>query len=190
MIRRPPRSTLSSSSAASDVYKRQDPNIAVFTDTFDEINGVSVSIRRLVETAAERGVALEVITSTSAPTGRRGGAVNFQANAWRPLALNPDYSFVAPPILDVLDYLEENEFTAIHVSTASGTGLVALLAAKLLHLPITGAFHTDLPRYAERLYPGTAVQKCAWRYVTWFYSVLDVVFAPSRAAARDLCLLY
>src|SRR5664280_3014972 len=26
MIRRPPRSTLSSSSAASDVYKRQDPN--------------------------------------------------------------------------------------------------------------------------------------------------------------------
>ena len=26
MIRRPPRSTLSSSSAASDVYKRQEPN--------------------------------------------------------------------------------------------------------------------------------------------------------------------
>lgn len=163
-----------------------DPKIAVFTDTFDEINGVSVSIRRLAETAAERGVALEVITSTSAPTGRRGGALNFQANAWRPLALNPDYPLVAPPIVDVLDYLEENDFTAIHVSTASGTGLVALLAAKLLHLPITGAFHTDLPRYAERLYPGTAVQKCAWRYVTWFYSILDVVFAPSRATARDL----
>lgn len=163
-----------------------DPKIAVFTDTFDEINGVSVSIRRLAETAAKRGVALEVITSTSAPTGRRGGALNFQANAWRPLALNPDYPLVAPPIVDVLDYLEENDFTAIHVSTASGTGLVALLAAKLLHLPITGAFHTDLPRYAERLYPGTAVQKSAWRYVTWFYSMLDVVFAPSRATARDL----
>src|SRR5450830_1882443 len=158
-----------------------DPKIAVFTDTFDEINGVSVSIRRLAETAAKRGVALEVITSTSAPTGRRGGALNFQANSWRPLALNPDYPLVAPPIVDVLDYLEENDFTAIHVSTASGTGLVALLAAKLLHLPITGAFHTDLPRYAERLYPGTAVQKSAWRYVTWFYSMLDVVFAPSRA---------
>ena len=29
MIRRPPRSTLSSSSAASDVYKRQDPKAAL-----------------------------------------------------------------------------------------------------------------------------------------------------------------
>jgi glycosyltransferase involved in cell wall biosynthesis len=163
-----------------------NPRIAVFTDTFDEVNGVSMSIRRLAETAAERGVALEIITSTSAPTGRRGGALNFQANAWRPLALNPDYPLVVPPIVDVLDYLEENEFTAIHVSTASGSGLVALLAAKLLHLPITGAFHTDLPRYAERLYPGTAAQKNTWRYVTWFYSMLDEVFAPSRATARDL----
>ena len=163
-----------------------DPKIAVFTDTFDEVNGVSVSIRRLAETAAERGVALEVITSTGAPTGRRGGALNFQAAAWRPPARDSGYSLVVPPIIDVLDYLEENEFTAIHVSTAGGNGLVALLAAKLLHLPITGAFHTDLPRYAERLYPGTAMQKGTWRYVTWFYGMLDVVFAPSRAAARDL----
>src|SRR5674536_388710 len=31
MIRRPPRSTLSSSSAASDVYKRQDENDFIFT---------------------------------------------------------------------------------------------------------------------------------------------------------------
>ena len=162
------------------------PKIAVFTDTFDEVNGVSVSIRRLARTARERGVALEVITSTSAPSGRQDDAVNFQANAWRPLALNPDYPLVVPPIVDIIDYLEENDFTAIHASTASGTGLVALLAAKLLHLPITGAFHTDLPRYAERLYPGTAVQKSTWRYVTWFYSMLDVVLAPSRATARDL----
>jgi len=163
-----------------------EPRIAVFTDTFDEVNGVSVSIRRLAETAAERGIALEVITSTSAPSARRDGVVNFQASAWRPLALNPDYPLVVPPIVAVLDYLEENDFTALHVSTASGTGLVGLLAAKLLHLPITGAFHTDLPRYAERLYPGTAVQKSTWRYVTWFYSMLDEVFAPSRATARDL----
>nr|BDD45846.1 hypothetical protein 6 [Bacillaceae bacterium] len=33
MIRRPPRSTLSPSSAASDVYKRQDYNISITTDT-------------------------------------------------------------------------------------------------------------------------------------------------------------
>jgi hypothetical protein len=144
------------------------PKIAVFTDTYDEVNGSSISIGRLAETAAARRVALEVITSTSAPTGQRGGAMNFQASAWRP-------SLVVPPIVDVIDYLEENDFTALHVSTAGGTGLVALLAAKLLHLPITGAFH-----------PSTAARRGTWRYRIWFHSLLDEVFAPSRAAARDL----
>jgi hypothetical protein len=162
------------------------PKIAVFTDAVDESAGASASLRRLAETAAARGSALEVITSTSAPTGPRGGALNFQANAWRPLARDPDHPLVVPPIVDVLDYLEENDFTALHVSTAGGAGLVALLAAKLLHLPITGALRADLPGDAERPSFGTRTQRSRRRYTTWFYGMLDEVFAPSRAAARGL----
>jgi glycosyltransferase involved in cell wall biosynthesis len=131
-------------------------------------------------------VDLEILTSTPAPTGRYAGGVNFHASAFRTLQLNPDYPLVAPPILDVLDYLYEHDFTSIHVSTASGMGLVGLLAAKLLHLPVTGTFHTDLPRYAERLYPGSRAERHAWRYIIWFYGMMDEVFAPSHAAARDL----
>jgi len=162
------------------------PKIAVFADAVDESAGASASLRRLAATAAARGSALEVITSTSAPTGPRGGALNFQANAWRPLARDPDHPLVVPPIVDVLDYLEENDFTALHVNTAGSTGLVALLAAKLLHLPITGAFRADLPGDAERPASGTRTQRSHRRYTTWFYGMLDEVFAPSRAAARDL----
>ncbi len=148
-----------------------DPKIAVLTDPLAETGDASTSLRRLAETAAERGLGLEIITSTSAPTGRRDGALNFRANAYRPPATDIDQPLVVPPIVDVLDYLEENDFTAIHLSTAGGAGLVALLAAKLLHLPVTGAFHSALPRR---------------RYVTWFCGMLDEVFAPSRTAARDL----
>lgn len=162
------------------------PKVAVFTDTLAEINGVSLSIRQLAETAERRGIDLEIVTSSSAPSGPWHGGVNFHASAVRPLELNPDYPLIAPPIIDVIDYLEENGFTSLHVSTASGVGLVGLLAAKLLHLPVTGTFHTDLPRYAERLYPGSAAQRHAWRYISWFYGMMDDVFAPSRAAARDL----
>lgn len=162
------------------------PKVAVFTDTWEEVNGVSLSVRRLAETAAERGVDLEVLTSTPAPTGALDGAVNFQALAWRPLPVNPEYQLTTPPIVDILDYLEENDFTAIHASTASGMGLVAMLAAKLLHLPIGATFHTDLARYAEKLCPGTPYQRLSWRYVLWFYGAMDEVFTPSRATARDL----
>jgi glycosyltransferase involved in cell wall biosynthesis len=162
------------------------PKVAVFTDTWGEVNGVSLSVRRLARTARERGIDLEVITSTPAPTGPLDAAVNFQALAWRPLPVNPEYPLTTPPIVDILDYLEENDFTAIHASTASGMGLVAMLAAKLLHLPIGATFHTDLARYAEKLCPGTRYQRLSWRYVLWFYGAMDEVFAPSRATARDL----
>ena len=69
-----------------------DPKIAVFTDTFDEVDGVSVSIRRLAQTAAERGVDLEVITSTSAPTGRRGGGAELPGQRVAPLGAEPRVS--------------------------------------------------------------------------------------------------
>jgi hypothetical protein len=162
------------------------PKIAVFTDRIEEVARASVSIRSLAESAAERGVALEVISSTSAPTGRHDGAMNFQANAWRSPSRSSQHPLVVPPIVDVVDYLEENDFTAIHVSTTGGAGLVALLAAKLLHLPISGTVHADLPQHAERPHPRPATQEDIRRYAMWFYGMLDEVFAPSRASAREL----
>ena len=162
------------------------PKLAVFTDAFAQVDGVSLSIRRLAQTAAERGVELEIITSTPEASGPQNGARNFRATAWRPLAANPAYGFTVPPIVEILDHLEEHAFTALHASTASGMGLLALLAAKLLHLPITGTFHTDLARYAERLCPGSLVQRNTWRYTMWFYGMLDQVLVPSRTSAREL----
>ena len=44
MIRRPPRSTLSSSSAASDVYKRQVKNIEMITNGSTQVNGLDANI--------------------------------------------------------------------------------------------------------------------------------------------------
>eukprot|EP00656_Telonema_subtile_P035566 TRINITY_DN3953_c0_g2_i3.p1 TRINITY_DN3953_c0_g2~~TRINITY_DN3953_c0_g2_i3.p1 ORF type:complete len:118 (+),score=36.39 TRINITY_DN3953_c0_g2_i3:112-465(+) len=41
MIRRPPRSTLSSSSAASDVYKRQFQNLAPFVSYYETTKSVN-----------------------------------------------------------------------------------------------------------------------------------------------------
>jgi glycosyltransferase involved in cell wall biosynthesis len=162
------------------------PRVAVLTDTLAEVGEVSQSVRRLAASAALHDVELEVLTSTTAPSGPFAGGMNFQASAVRPLEPDPDYAMVVPPVLDVVDYLYERGFTAIHVSTAGGMGLLGLLAAKLLHLPVTGAFHVDLPRYAGYLYPGTFAARHAWRYVSWFYDMLDEVYAPTRTSARDL----
>src|SRR5664280_3910343 len=68
MIRRPPRSTLSSSSAASDVYKRQALAVDVERNLRSPLTGVGA-------VAARRGVSLPQITvavrSGDTPSGDR-----------------------------------------------------------------------------------------------------------------------
>ena len=96
--------------------------------------------------------------------------LNFRAVAWRPPEDGSAPGFVVPPIVEILDHLEEGEFTGVHTDTAGAMGLLALLAARLLHLPVSGTF----------------AEQDAGRYALWFYGQLDQVQAPTRAAAREL----
>jgi glycosyltransferase involved in cell wall biosynthesis len=160
--------------------------VAIFSDTLDEVNGVSLSIMRLAETAQRRGIEAEVLTSRGTATGRTALGLNFRALVGRPLPPYPEMSLVVPPVLEVVRYVNLRGFTAIHVATPGPMGLVALLAAKVLHLPISGTFHTNLPSYAGALLARASWQKNTWRYVMAFYSALDEVFVPSKAVAEEL----
>src|SRR5208283_4790937 len=53
--------------------------IALFTDTLHEINGVAITIKRLIETARNQGIELVVITSTHGETGYKEGVMNFKS---------------------------------------------------------------------------------------------------------------
>ncbi len=112
------------------------------------------------------------------------GAVDFRALAWRPSLNGEGPAWVVPPLVEVVDYLEEEDFTAIHTDSAAGQGLVALAAARLLHLPVTGAVDPDgleAPRG-----PGDLAGRLRRRYSAWFYGKLDEAYVPTRAAARAL----
>jgi hypothetical protein len=151
------------------------PKLAVFSDAVAEAGRV-----------VPGNSGPETITSTPELSGPRGGALNFRALAWRPATADTARRFTVPAIIEILDYLEENDFTAVHADTAGSMGLLALFAARLLHLPVTGTFRPDGPGSSERLRPGSLKQRNAWRYTMWFYGKLDQVQAPTRACARDL----
>ena len=110
--------------------------------------------------------------------------MDFRALAWRPSLNGEGPAWVVPPLVEVVDYLEEESFTAIHTDSAAGQGLVALAAARLLHLPVTGAVDPDgleAPRG-----PGDLAGRLRRRYCAWFYGKLDEAYVPTRAAARAL----
>ena len=112
------------------------------------------------------------------------GAVDFRALAWRPPLNGEGPAWVVPPLVEVVDYLEEEGFTAIHTDSAAGQGLVALAAARLLHLPVTGAVDPDGLKAPRG--PGDLAGRLRRRYAAWFYGKLDEAYVPTRAAARAL----
>jgi glycosyltransferase involved in cell wall biosynthesis len=171
--------------AAKNGVKKKE-KIALFTDTLDEINGVAITIRRLIDIARTRGIELTVITSSPNPTGYANGVMNFRSVGDFVLPEYPELKLHFPPVLDVIDYFEREEFTRIHVSTPGTVGLLALSIAKLMDFPIAGTYHTDIPQYVRSLTSDEIMERAAWGFMIWFYGQMDEVMVPSASTRTQL----
>jgi glycosyltransferase involved in cell wall biosynthesis len=160
--------------------------IALFTDTLHEINGVAITIKRLLKTAESQGIELTVITSTSEETSFKNGIMNFKSIGDIALPEYPEMRLHFPPVLDVIDYIEREGFTDIHASTPGSLGLLALFAAKLMDIPIDATYHTDIPQYVKSLTNDMFLENAAWNYMIWFYSQMDAVMVPSSSTRSQL----
>lgn len=167
--------------------------LAHFTDTFCDTNGVAITLQEHIHLAEKTGdKEFTVITShpavASAPcfdsTGRH--LRNFDPIGEYELPEYPELKLLYPPVLEMLRWVYENEFTHIHVATPGPVGLTGMLIARILKLPIAGTYHTALPQYAGRLTGDHAMEDLMWRFMVWFYNELDVVYTPSRAIGREL----
>lgn len=160
--------------------------IALFTDTLHEINGVAITIKRLIATARRQGIELVVITSTNEETGMSDGVKNFKSIGDFSFPEYPDLKLHFPPILDVIDYFEQQGFTRIHVSTPGTLGLLGLFLGKLMNIPLSGTYHTDIPHYVRDLTNDLFLEDVAWNYMIWFYNLMEEVMVPSSSTRKQL----
>jgi hypothetical protein len=91
-----------------------------------------------------------------------------------------------PPLLDVLDHLEESGVEALYVTGPGPMGLAGLAGARLLHLPVSGACNAADAQLLGATPTGAPSQRRQVRYLRWFYTRLDTVVTPPRPAARHL----
>jgi glycosyltransferase involved in cell wall biosynthesis len=158
----------------------QNRKRAWFTDTLEDVNGVATTIRKMAAAGAAAGKELIVVTSRS-----ELNIDNIPIKNFRPIGEFelPEYELQKlsfPPILQMLDYIQREQFTEIIVSTPGPIGLTALLAAKMLNLQTSGIYHTDFPQYIRILTEDSYLESVAWRYMHWFYGQLDTVFVNSE----------
>ncbi len=167
-----------------DEELKDNCNIAHFTDTFDEINGVARTLRMQVEVAKNHGKKLKMITC--GPEKGDDSVVTFNPIGEFELPEYPEIKLYYPPILTMLDYCYRQQFTHIHSATPGPMGLAAMLIAKILKIPHYSTYHTAFPQYAYQLTEDPAIGELMWRYVVWFYNQTDMVLVPSHATEEEL----
>ena len=160
--------------------------IALFTDTLEEINGVAITIKRLTETSKKRGIELVVITANDQETSFKNGVMTFKSIGKFALPEYPELQLHFPPVLDIIDYFDRQGFTRIHASTPGTLGLLSLFIAKLMDIPISGTYHTDIPQYVKSLTNDSFLEDVAWNYMIWFYNLMEEVMVPSSSTRTQL----
>ena len=158
----------------------QNRKRAWFTDTLEDVNGVANTIRKMTAAGVAAGEQLIVVTS------RRDLQVDeIPIKNFRPIGEFelPEYELQRlsfPPIMQILDYVQREQFTEIIISTPGPMGLTALLAAKMLNLQTSGIYHTDIPEYVRILTEDRFLESLAWSYMQWLYGQVDTVFVNSE----------
>ena len=145
------RQLLSRITGHGNKVTREGMKLGVFTDTFDEINGVGRFIQDMSRQAQAAGRTLMVHTSTANPIVDCPSRKNFKPLLSRPMPYYADQPLTIPPLAEVLEWADRQQFDAIHVHTPGPMGLCGWLVAKMLRIPLLGTYHTDFPGYVQNL---------------------------------------
>ncbi|MFN4243359.1 MAG: glycosyltransferase [Tepidisphaerales bacterium] len=158
----------------------QPLKVALFTDTFDEVNGVARFIRDMGSEAQRLGRGLTVVTCNSEPRQLFPWRQNFDPLMSTPMPFYPGLSLNLPPVLEVLEWADRQQFDAVHCSTPGPMGLVGWLVSKMLRVPMLATYHTDFPAYLRDLSRDHRMETGTAAYMRWFYGQAARTLTRSR----------
>src|SRR5262249_14178218 len=157
-------------------------------DTFDEVNGVSRFLRDMSQEARRLGRQLIVHTCSHDPDAQNSDPIrrNFPPLLSRPLPYYEQLPLNLPPLLDILEWSDRQQFDLVHVSTPGPMGLCGWAVSKMLRVPMLATYHTDFPAYAEKLAGDHRITNGTIEYMKWFYNQAAAVFTRSSAYRFNL----
>lgn len=164
-------------------------NIALVTETFPpEVNGVAMTLSRLVGGMRARGHTVEVVRPRQKVELASGvtdaGALDYVV----PGVPIPFYSALRmglPVTGQLKKRWRERRPDVVHVATEGPLGLAALRAAHLLNLPVTSSFHTNFHQYGGH-YGLTLGRDLALRYLRWFHNRTRSTMVPASDLKAQL----
>ena len=160
--------------------------LALFSDSLEQVDGVSVWCKRFVgqARAAGRQVWIPYCGDVPGHFDDRASFHHLPASTSFTLPLYTRIQLHVPSLIETLSWVWRQGISHVELSTPGPMGLVGLLVAKVLRLPVTASYHTEVPALIRPLGGNAFMELAARRYLSWFYGHVDRVFAFS-SGSRD-----
>jgi len=165
------------------IRKQKETKVAYFTDTYWDINGVARTAQIIRKIAEEEGLPFHFfISSKEAYT--KGNLTSLKARLEMPVPFYEELKFGIPSMGELIEVLEREGFTHVHISTPGPLGIMAFVAAKILGLKASFAFHTDLPKYAYIYTKDEELGSFLLKFFVGVANLSDKFFVPSEYYQR------
>lgn len=173
--------------------------IAIFSDNFyPELSGISDSLVALSRELGKRGHAVRVYAPAYPKSAYWASALPFaeielgpRVSVRRlfslPYSSGSGQTRLVIPALAALSDVRKFKPDLIHTHHFFGVGIEALLASKLLRIPLLGTNHTVISEFARRTpvrIPG--LPEASVRYSVFYYNRCRLVAAPSRSLLEEM----
>ncbi len=153
-----------------------------FTDTLTDLNGVSVTLRKIAQLAESRDPGVRIVTALTEDEAGDLLTENIVCLPYTESFSLPGYEkylIKIPSILKALNIIAEYEPDEIFVSTPGPVGLTGLMIARLMSIRATGFFHTDYSRQATKIVSDESVNDVIESFIKWFFSCFDEIRVPT-----------
>ena len=175
------------------------PRVALFCETYHEINGVALTARQLVAYAKRHDLPLLAIHGGKNPGVWNEGKVRRTElkRSWGSVGIERDleYDFFFWRYLNrIRKELQLFRPDVIHITSPGELGQLGVYLSRRLHVPLAASWHTNFHQFAARRFekligflPGKILRPAvgwseeqALRVLLWFYNFAKVTLAPTQ----------
>jgi glycosyltransferase involved in cell wall biosynthesis len=171
-------------------YPASTPSLrlSVVTETWPpEVNGVSLTLSRLVQGLCARNHPVQLIRPRQTRTDQALSHSGYEELLMRgmPIPRYPELKLGLPAKRALINAWTLKRPDLVHIATEGPLGWSALQAARRLKLPVTSDFRTNFHAYCEHYGVGW-LRKPMVSYLRRFHNLTQLTMVPTRALRAQL----
>ncbi len=162
----------------------RERKILWFTDTLNDLNGVSITLKYLGWKFYSSGVDVKFVSSLldeEISNDLPPNTINLPQVATFQLPYYEQYTIKIPSLLKSMKALHGFEPDEIFISTPGPIGMLGLLIGRLMSVPVTGIYHTDFTLELGEIARDESAVNTVESAVRWFYSLMDEIRVPTQS---------